>query len=161
MCEFKLEELEVFNFRKFENERYKLNPQMNVFAGKNGSGKTAVLEAACVMLGAYLAAFKTYVPSRFVRNIHPEDSHLKVLSAEKQNVLTAGGAHQYPCYLFPSLDRWKERPGKMESIIERKGIIAVLIIKEEQSLHLNISRDYEMLQMRNRMEKIFRHIMQF
>ncbi|MFR2605396.1 MAG: AAA family ATPase [Waltera sp.] len=49
MCEFKLEELEVFNFRKFENERYKLNPQMNVFAGKNGSGKTAVLEAACVI----------------------------------------------------------------------------------------------------------------
>ena len=44
MCEFKLEELEVFNFRKFENERYKLNPQMNVFAGKNGSGKTAVLD---------------------------------------------------------------------------------------------------------------------
>ena len=99
MCEFKLEELEVFNFRKFENERSKLNPQMNVFAGKNGSGKTAVLEAACVMLGAYLAAFKTYVPSRFVRNIHPEDSHLKVLSAEKQNVLTAGGVHQYPCYV--------------------------------------------------------------
>ena len=51
------------------------------------------------MLGAYLAAFKTYVPSRFVRNIHPEDSHLKVLSAEKQNVLTAGGVHQYPCYV--------------------------------------------------------------
>lgn len=99
MCEFKLEELEVFNFRKFENERYKLNPQMNVFAGKNGSGKTTVLEAACVMLGAYLAAFKTYVPSRFVRNIYPGDIHKKVLSAEKRNVLTAGGVPQYPCYV--------------------------------------------------------------
>lgn len=54
MCEFKLEELEVFNFRKFENERYKLNPQMNVFAGKNGSGKTAVLEAPALCWGHIL-----------------------------------------------------------------------------------------------------------
>ena len=56
MCEFRLLELEVFNFRKFEHEIFKLNPQMNVFIGKNGSGKTAILEAAGVMLGAYLAA---------------------------------------------------------------------------------------------------------
>lgn len=54
MCEFRLLELEVFNFRKFEHEIFKLNPQMNVFIGKNGSGKTAILEAAGVMLGAYL-----------------------------------------------------------------------------------------------------------
>lgn len=99
MCEFRLKEIEVYNFRKFEKQSYSLNPQMNVFAGKNGSGKTAMLEAACVMLGAYLAAFKTYVPSRFVRNIHPEDIHLKVLSTEKQNVLTTGGIPQYPCYI--------------------------------------------------------------
>lgn len=38
MCEFRLEELELYNFRKFEEKTYKLNPQMNVFAGKNGSG---------------------------------------------------------------------------------------------------------------------------
>ena len=99
MCEFRLKGLEVYNFRKFEQESYELNPQMNVFAGKNGSGKTAILEAACVMLGAYLAAFKTYVPSRFVRNIHQEDIHLKVLSAAKQDVLTAGGIPQYPSYV--------------------------------------------------------------
>ena len=66
MCEFKLVELELFNFRSFENQKFELNPQMNVFAGKNGSGKTAVLEAAGIMLGAYLAAFKTYVPEIFI-----------------------------------------------------------------------------------------------
>lgn len=113
MCEFRLEELELYNFRKFEEKTYKLNPQMNVFAGKNGSGKTAVLEAACVMLGAYLAAFKTYVPSRFVKNIHPEDIHKKVLPAEKQNVLTAGGIPQYPCYI-----RCKAAWGKKEEEIQ-------------------------------------------
>ena len=57
MCEFKIQELSLFNYRRFENKTFTLNPGMNVFAGKNGSGKTAVLEAANVMLGAYLAAY--------------------------------------------------------------------------------------------------------
>lgn len=50
---------------------------MNVFIGKNASGKTTVLEAVSVMLGAYLAAFKEYVPSRFVQNISDMDVHKK------------------------------------------------------------------------------------
>lgn len=68
MCEFKIQELALFNYRRFENKKFMLNPRMNVFAGKNGSGKTTILEAANVILGAYLAAYKTYVPSRFVYN---------------------------------------------------------------------------------------------
>lgn len=39
MREFRLEELELYNFRKFEEKTYKLNPQMNVFAEKMGQGK--------------------------------------------------------------------------------------------------------------------------
>ena len=70
MCEFKIQELSLFNYRRFENKKFILNPRMNVFAGKNGSGKTAVLEAVNVMLGAYLAAYKTYVPSRLQYKIN-------------------------------------------------------------------------------------------
>ncbi len=69
---------------------------MNVFIGKNGSGKTAILEAANVILGAYLAAFKTYVPSRYVYNISRSDVHLKS-QMEMKDVLTTGGIRQYPC----------------------------------------------------------------
>lgn len=57
----------------FRSDRY----GMNVFIGKNASGKTTVLEAVSVMLGAYLAAFKEYVPSRFVQNISDMDVHKK------------------------------------------------------------------------------------
>lgn len=39
MCEFKIQELALLNYRRFENEKFTLNPRMNVFAGKNGSGK--------------------------------------------------------------------------------------------------------------------------
>ena len=97
MCDFNISELEVSNYRKFENKKFKLNSQMNVFAGRNGSGKTALLEAATVVMGAYLAAFKKYVPSRFVHNISPNDVHLKALLSEDAAVLTSGGIPQYPC----------------------------------------------------------------
>lgn len=97
MCNLSIREITVKNYRKFELEEYALNPRMNVFAGKNGSGKTALLEASCVILGAYLAAFKTYVPSRFVFNISKEDSHIKTQIAEDKAILTTGGIRQYPC----------------------------------------------------------------
>lgn len=64
MEQFYLKDIELFHFRKFENVTYELNPRMNVIIGKNASGKTAILEAATVILGAYLTAFKEYVPSR-------------------------------------------------------------------------------------------------
>lgn len=97
MCNLSIQELSVKNYRKFAQGEFALNPRMNVLVGKNGSGKTAVLEAACVILGAYLAAFKTYVPSRFVFNISTEDCHLKTQEAEDKETLTAGGIPQYPC----------------------------------------------------------------
>jgi recombinational DNA repair ATPase RecF len=34
MCEFKIQELSLFNYRRFENKTFTLNPGMNVFAGK-------------------------------------------------------------------------------------------------------------------------------
>ncbi len=113
MCNLSIRELTVKNYRKFELEKYVLNPRMNVFAGKNGSGKTALLEASCVMLGAYLAAFKTYVPSRYVFNISKEDAHLKTQVAENREVLTSGGIRQYPCEVFCKL-AWDRRDNLIE-----------------------------------------------
>lgn len=77
MCNLSINELSVYNFRKFEKTTFHLNRHMNVFAGKNGTGKTAVLEAANIIMGAYLAAYKTYVPSRYVFNISKNDVRLK------------------------------------------------------------------------------------
>ena len=93
MCEFKIQELGLKNYRRFDNKKFVLNPRMNVFAGKNGSGKTSVLEAANVMLGAYLAAYKTYVPSRFVYNIKSTDARRKTLISDDSMILTTGSMH--------------------------------------------------------------------
>lgn len=97
MKEFWIEELNIKNYRGFENATFPLNKQMNVFAGKNGSGKTTVLEALNVMLGAYLAAFKTYVPSQHVFNITSDDPHKAIVSGVEAGVMQTGGIPQYPC----------------------------------------------------------------
>ena len=101
MCNFRIKELTVTNYRKFEQKTFQLNPTMNVFAGKNGSGKTAALEAAVVMMGAYLAAYQKYVPSRNVFNLSGNptnsDAHKKVMLEQQDSILTTGGVPQYPC----------------------------------------------------------------
>lgn len=113
MCNLQINKLHVSNFRKFQDETFQFNPEMNVFAGKNGSGKTALLEAVNVILGAYLAAFKTYVPSRFVSNISKSDVHLKPLTGGNEDILTTGGIPQYPCKVECSIT-WGDKSDKLE-----------------------------------------------
>jgi DNA replication and repair protein RecF len=47
---FVLAELQLRNFRCFESLRVDLAPGFNLFLGRNGQGKTSILEAACVLL---------------------------------------------------------------------------------------------------------------
>ena len=118
MCNLSIRELTLKNYRRFELEKYILNQRVNVFAGRNGSGKTALLEASCVTLGAYLAAFKTYVPSRFVFNISTDDCHLKIQETEDKEVLSTGGIPQYPCEVSCKM-AWESS----ENVIEFKRIL--------------------------------------
>src|SRR5438105_1030454 len=45
-----LAELQLTEFRCFESLRLDLAPGFNFFVGRNGQGKTSILEAACVLL---------------------------------------------------------------------------------------------------------------
>lgn len=45
-----LEQLEVRDFRCFERARLELDPGLTALVGRNGQGKTSLLEAACVLL---------------------------------------------------------------------------------------------------------------
>ena len=45
-----LAELQLRDFRCFESLRVELEPGLNLFLGRNGQGKTSILEAACVLL---------------------------------------------------------------------------------------------------------------
>ncbi len=39
MCEFKIQELALLNYRRFENEKFTLNPRMNVLLERTGLEK--------------------------------------------------------------------------------------------------------------------------
>jgi DNA replication and repair protein RecF len=45
-----LTDLRLTNFRCFESLAVELSPRFNLFLGRNGQGKTSILEAACVLL---------------------------------------------------------------------------------------------------------------
>lgn len=119
MERFYLDKLTLSNYRKFEHRTFQLKPGMNLFIGKNASGKTTVLEAASVMLGAYLAAFKEYVPSRYVQNISDDDVRRKTNKFEK-NLALAEGIRQFPCTVGCKMI-WDKGEVDFQRSLEKEG----------------------------------------
>lgn len=97
MKDFYIRKISLRNYRRFEEKTIYLNKNMNLLIGKNASGKTTVLEAVNVAMGAYLAAYKEYVPSRFVQNISDSDVRRKNQRTDQKDVLISSGIEQYPC----------------------------------------------------------------
>lgn len=95
--DFYIRKISLRNYRRFEEKTIYLNKNMNLLIGKNASGKTTVLEAVNVAMGAYLAAYKEYVPSRFVQNISDSDVRRKNQRTDQKDVLISSGIEQYPC----------------------------------------------------------------
>lgn len=54
----RIHEIRLRNFRAFEDLTLHLEPQLTVLIGRNGAGKTTVLEGLAVALGAWLSGFK-------------------------------------------------------------------------------------------------------
>jgi len=51
----KINNVELFNFRCFENTLIKFNKELTVIVGSNGAGKSSVLDAIAIALGSFLA----------------------------------------------------------------------------------------------------------
>ena len=49
-----IDRLTVLNFRRFEEKTFEIHPRFTLRVGDNGTGKTALLEALRVGVGAYL-----------------------------------------------------------------------------------------------------------
>lgn len=103
-----------------EQSKIDLNRSMNVLVGKNSVGKTTILEAVNVMLGACLAAYKKYVPSRFSFNISENDIMLKNNQKAENDVILPPAIPQYPCRISCRL-QWDKN--EMEYV---RSIFAVL-----------------------------------
>lgn len=120
MENFYIQKITLHNYRKFEDTTLQLDKQMNLLIGKNASGKTTILEAINVALGAYLAAYKKYVPSRFVCNISERDIRRKNQKTEQKDVLISSGIGQYPCFVETDLVM-DETKYTYKRIVEKNG----------------------------------------
>lgn len=70
----RIDSLTVENFRCFEKETWEFAPGFNVFIGDNGSGKTAVISALAVVVGALLKG----VPYAKILHLQKQDLRQKI-----------------------------------------------------------------------------------
>ena len=120
MEKFYLKKITLLNYRRFENETFQFNPRMNVLIGKNAAGKTTVLEAVNVLLGAYLAAYKKYVPSRFVYNITDNDIRLKTAGMTTHGTTLPSTVPQFPCTIGCRM-QWDTKEISYSRTLEKEG----------------------------------------
>ncbi|MDD3278227.1 MAG: AAA family ATPase [Lachnospiraceae bacterium] len=120
MESFYLERITLSNYRKFEKNVFELKRHMNVLIGKNAAGKTTILEAVNVMLGAYLAAYKKYVPSRFVYNISDDDILQKTVRLHSKDAAITPTIQQYPCTVGCDLI-WDGKKKHYSRTVEKEG----------------------------------------
>lgn len=59
-----IKHITVKNFRCFEHLEFDLNPDVNIFVGNNGSGKSAVLDAIAAAMFPYLFAIRTRIANK-------------------------------------------------------------------------------------------------
>lgn len=78
-----LDRLELTNFHKFEQYAIDFDERLTVLVGDNGSGKSSVLEAARLALGAYLVHF----PGMTMPRISADDARLALYDSTEGPVL--------------------------------------------------------------------------
>ena len=121
-----IKSIELHNFRCFEDLKVDFHPQCNVLVGRNGAGKSSVLDGVSIALGSYLNAIDGAVGN----SIHQDDVHYRmylngsVVNREQQfpSVITA---EAYDSGNDKNTDLWWER-----SLNSSKGRTTVKTAKE-------------------------------
>ena len=121
-----IKSIELHNFRCFEDLKVDFHPQCNVLVGRNGAGKSSVLDGLSIALGSYLNAIDGAVGN----SIHQDDVHYRmylngsVVNREQQfpSVITA---EAYDSGNDKNTDLWWER-----SLNSSKGRTTVKTAKE-------------------------------
>ncbi len=75
IVEFKINEVSFKDYRRFKDEKFKFNNKMNVLIGKNGCGKTSVLEGVATGIGAFLSGIDEITDSK---NIYKKDVRFSI-----------------------------------------------------------------------------------
>ncbi|TYQ30516.1 AAA family ATPase [Pseudanabaena sp. UWO310] len=70
----KIRQLELKNFRCFDQKTFEFSDQFNVFIGDNGKGKTTSVEALALIIGAFASKlYRIYEPNMWLSRIQDSD----------------------------------------------------------------------------------------
>lgn len=135
----RIDKIELTNFRCFETFTLELHPQFTLLVGENGAGKSSLLHALRLILGAWLD------PHRFDRWASSEsDIHQKLVQKNNRQFLE----FIYPC----SVDVWSQIDSERilwginqltsdEKFIFAKNKSAENIFDSIENLKINIEKD--------------------
>lgn len=120
-----LKNLSLLNYKNIAEANYEFDPKINCFTGKNGVGKTNILDAIY-----HLAYGKSYFNPLAVQNIkHGEDFFVIDGSFEKD-----GRTEQIVCSLKKGMKKVLKRNGKIyDKFSEHVGFIPLVIISPSDS----------------------------
>lgn len=120
-----LKNLSLLNYKNIAEANYQFDPKINCFTGKNGVGKTNVLDAIY-----HLAYGKSYFNPLAVQNIkHGEEFFVIDGSFEKD-----GRSEQIVCSLKKGMKKVLKRNGKIyDKFSEHVGFIPLVIISPSDS----------------------------
>lgn len=92
----RIDALTLKNFRRFDKLEMNFSPQFNVLVGKNGSGKTTILDALSVAMGAWLLGMSKFNKDCKARSIGREEARLKCVQFNKNGKKLVRYEYQHP-----------------------------------------------------------------
>lgn len=92
----RIDTLTLKNFRRFEELEMSFRPQFNLLVGRNGSGKTTILDGLSVAMGAWLLGLSKYNKHCKARSIDREEARLKCIQFSKNGKKLVRYEYQHP-----------------------------------------------------------------
>ncbi|MFN7919662.1 MAG: AAA family ATPase [Bryobacteraceae bacterium] len=94
----RIDRITVENFKGFERREFRFHPQVNLITGKNGSGKTSLLDALAVATGAWFLGLR----GPDARHIHQHEVRVRPIELKHAGTTGANASRvnweeQYPC----------------------------------------------------------------
>lgn len=92
----RIDRLTVKNFKGLEEREFRFHPEFNLIVGKNGTGKTTLLDALAVAVGGWFLGLRGYD----TRHIQAHEVRLMAIRATRKNTTddrALSWEYQYPC----------------------------------------------------------------